>query len=275
MRDFQKLFDSAYVADSVSGSNIESDTERPKPPTHKPTRDVTPNTGNSTVSNGKYKKTVAKVILAIAIIIGLAFIVMEVIKDADFYVKEGDKLLKSEKHKDAIKLYTKAIKKDSELAQAYSRRSYAYYLINEYPDAITDCSKAIELDPVQQAPYEICAYANHEDIRQTKKYDSLRLKKAVDYAERAIDKGASIKKSALSNIYISLSYAYLNENNNREAIITAGIAIDLNPKNAAAYTNYGVGNYLGGDRKLGIESLRRAAALGSTKAAEILNKIEN
>ena len=50
------------------------------------------------------------------------------------------------KHAQAIQNYTKAIQLDSEFANAYHNRGWAYYLTNERDLALADIDKAIELD---------------------------------------------------------------------------------------------------------------------------------
>ena len=69
-------------------------------------------------------------------------------------LKEGDKLLYGKKdYREAIKLYTEALKFNPNLTEAYGQRGIAYYDLKNYKLAVDDLSKAIELNPKDKSAY--------------------------------------------------------------------------------------------------------------------------
>ena len=50
----------------------------------------------------------------------------------------------------AIEYYTKAIRVNPDNADTYAKRGNAEYLLGKYKEAVTDYSKAIELDPKRE-----------------------------------------------------------------------------------------------------------------------------
>ncbi len=65
-------------------------------------------------------------------------------------VNEGNKLGNDERWTEAIALYDQAILVDSEHAEAYNNRGYAYFKLGEYGRAIEDLSEAIRLKPKER-----------------------------------------------------------------------------------------------------------------------------
>ena len=62
------------------------------------------------------------------------------------YKEEGNKLFMKRNYKEAIEMYTKAIEK-SNMSIYHTNRALCYYKMQQWPMAIEDCRRAIELDP--------------------------------------------------------------------------------------------------------------------------------
>ena len=62
------------------------------------------------------------------------------------FKEEGNKLFMKRNYKEAIEMYTKAIEK-SNMSIYYTNRALCYFKLQQWPMAIEDCRRAIELDP--------------------------------------------------------------------------------------------------------------------------------
>ncbi|EIE84691.1 hypothetical protein RO3G_09401 [Rhizopus delemar RA 99-880] len=59
----------------------------------------------------------------------------------------GNKLFAEKRFEEAIKEYTSAIIKDSSVPVYYTNRALCYLKLEKYDQVISDCRRAIELDP--------------------------------------------------------------------------------------------------------------------------------
>jgi len=66
---------------------------------------------------------------------------------------KGQSLFRLDKFEEAITVFTEAIELSPEFADAYIDRAKVYSATKEYADAITDCTKAIEIEPSVNAYY--------------------------------------------------------------------------------------------------------------------------
>lgn len=62
------------------------------------------------------------------------------------FKEEGNKLFMKRNYKEAIEMYTKAIEK-SNMSIYYTNRALCHFKLQQWPMAIEDCRRAIELDP--------------------------------------------------------------------------------------------------------------------------------
>ncbi|GAB2232406.1 hypothetical protein Drorol1_Dr00011438 [Drosera rotundifolia] len=78
---------------------------------------------------------------------------------ADALKKLGNKAMQSELYVDAIERYTCAIALRENNAMFYCNRAAAYSHLQKYKDAISDCLKAIEIDPNYSKAYSRLGHA--------------------------------------------------------------------------------------------------------------------
>ena len=67
--------------------------------------------------------------------------------DSDDLFDAGNKLMKACRYRDAIKLYSDAIKAEPLDARAWANSGWAYYQLKDYQEAISRCNKALEIAP--------------------------------------------------------------------------------------------------------------------------------
>ena len=88
-------------------------------------------------------------------------------KDAEAYNNRGVAWQRKGDYDRAITDYTKAIELNPRFAEAYYNRGNAYYSKGQYDQAISDCNKALELNPKLPAAYNnrgiACYYKGEYD----------------------------------------------------------------------------------------------------------------
>lgn len=129
----------------------------------------------------------------------------------------------------AISDYTKALDLDQDYAQAYSNRGLAYYEKGEPDNAILDHSRAIKINPKLADAYNNRGLAH---------YDQGELEKAILDFATALDINP-YHYQAFSNI----GNVYRSAGNMKQAIACYDRAIQLNPSYAAAYYNRAIAYY--------------------------------
>ena len=72
---------------------------------------------------------------------------------AESYFKEAEQKYSSQNYKEAILLYSKAIKLDPEKVNYYLRRGFCHDVLKDYDSAIEDYSQVIRIDPKQKWAY--------------------------------------------------------------------------------------------------------------------------
>jgi len=120
----------------------------------------------------------------------------------------------------------KAIELDPKLAQAYGLRGLLHMISNQYPQALADYNKAIELDP-KYAP----AYLNRGLVYQ----------KSKQYPQALADYSKAIELDPkFANAYYNRGWIYQDSKQYPQALADYSKAIELDPKFAKAYYNRGV-----------------------------------
>ena len=157
-------------------------------------------------------------------------------KYPDAYIahnNRGDAYFKQGNLPQAISDYTRAIEIDPGLASAYDNRALAYAKQGNLTQAISDCTRAIEINH---------NYVGAYDNRGVIYYDKGNLPQAISDFTRAIEINPNIAK-----VYLNRGAAYGKQGNLPEAISDYTRAIEINPDYADAYDNrgaiyYGKGN---------------------------------
>lgn len=142
-------------------------------------------------------------------------------------VSEGWQLYYRKDFGGAIKLHSEAIELNPYNALAYYGRAYAYDELKNYPQAIADCTKAVQFD----SPCLVDAYNNRgEAYRKSGNYHAA----IADY-NKALELNSAYVKA-----YNNRGNAYLGLNQYERAIQDYDKAIELNPDYALAYYNRGL-----------------------------------
>ncbi len=156
---------------------------------------------------------------------------------------------------------TKAIEINPKDAVAYINRGIAYKKEGDYDKAISDYNRALEIDPMYAA-----AYSNLGSIYCDKKkeYD-----RAVSYFSKAIEINPGFAAA-----YYNRGNAYKNKNNNDLAISNYNLAIQINPKYANAYYNRAHSYYNKHEYEKAREDVNKAESLGQVADLEFLEDLK-
>jgi tetratricopeptide (TPR) repeat protein len=169
---------------------------------------------------------------------------------ADIYSNRGNVYSDLGQLTQAISDYTKAIELNPKLAEAYSNRGTAYDKLGEYTQAISDYNKAIELNPKLAE-----AYYNRGTA-----YDKLgQHTQAISDCTKAIELNPK-----LAQAYSNRGAAYADLGQHTQAISDYTKAIELNPKFAEAYSNRGVAYCRLGEPEEAKKDLLKAVELNPT-----------
>ncbi|MDE6625675.1 MAG: tetratricopeptide repeat protein [Lachnospiraceae bacterium] len=142
-----------------------------------------------------------------------------------FYHSRGYTYNKLGENEKGISDYNKAIELKPDYAEAYNNRGYSYCNMGENEKGISDFNKAIELKPDDAG-----VYSNRGCI-----YDDMgEYKKAISDYNKAIE-----LKPDYAETYNNRGYSYYNMGEYEKAISDYNKAIELKPDYAEAYNNRG------------------------------------
>ena len=65
----------------------------------------------------------------------------------DAMLADGKNLLKNEAYQQAVECFTSVIEADPNFAEGYNQRAIAYFMLEEWSQAIRDCKRTISLNP--------------------------------------------------------------------------------------------------------------------------------
>ena len=65
----------------------------------------------------------------------------------DRMLEDGKNLLKNEAYQQAVECFTAVIETDPNFAEGYNQRAIAYFMLEEWSQAIRDCKRTISLNP--------------------------------------------------------------------------------------------------------------------------------
>ncbi len=169
-------------------------------------------------------------------------------KEFSFHLWRGLALENLGRYVDAVESYTLALE-IAELSLGYKYRGDAYSSLQQYPEAIADYSRIIEINPEDPLPYNNRGntYSKLENYEQ-----------AIEDYNRAIQLNPKD-----GDFYNNRGNAYSNLANYEEAIENYNRAIQLNPEDGDFYNNRG--NAYGNleNYEQAIENYNRAIQLDS------------
>lgn len=175
------------------------------------------------------------------------------------YFWQGNRHYYAKQYEEAIDSYTKAIKKQGNVAQFYINRGAAFHKLDNYEQALSDYNKAIELNPEYVNAYynRGTTYSDMGEKEQALSDYNRVIKLDPEDAEAYNNRGniyldMGEKEQALSDynraIELNTEYAeaYYNRGNiykdmgeKEQALSNYSRAIELNPEDAFAYNNRG------------------------------------
>ncbi|KAI8369815.1 hypothetical protein EDC96DRAFT_503481 [Choanephora cucurbitarum] len=107
--------------------------------------------------------------------------------EAEQHKANGNKLFSERRFEEAIKEYTSAIIKDSTIGVYYTNRALCYSKLEKYDQVVSDCRKAIEIDPSLVKAYYLIGQAltekkqHGEALNKLKKGYELAIVQKVKY----------------------------------------------------------------------------------------------
>ena len=162
--------------------------------------------------------------------------------------KQGTEAIKRAEYQKAVDALSEAIKIDEDYGDAFLQRCYSRYKLEQFRDAIADCTEAFRLDPKNAEAYYLRGVIRSENLGDNRK--------AVSDFDQAIVLDAKH------------AWAYLKRGNARFRLgdKTGGLndysrAISIDPKAGDAYFNRGIARYNTGDKDGAAEDFRQAAKL--------------
>lgn len=199
------------------------------------------------------------IILFFVVIISMASVMSETLTATDVGQENYNTAIESinkKKYVPALKALNKAIEQDANNSLYYfTRAKLRYEAFKDYPGAIADFKKVVELDSNYKGVYSELAYVSlfNKDVKSTKEYLSkaevqnpedikIFLTQALIYIENMnFSKAVEVYDKAIelypndSDLYLRRGYAKSYMRRYRSAIKDYDKAIELNPKNYAAY----------------------------------------
>ena len=171
----------------------------------------------------------------------------------------GFAYLNKKEYDKAISDFTKAIEIDPNYPFAYANRGLAYTYRKDLTRAILDYNKAIELEP-KLAVYTNrgCAYANQGNISQ-----------AISDFTKAIELNPNDAYA-----YTNRGLAYASQKNFAQAISDSAKAIEINPKYAEAYYSRGLAYCGTKEYDKAQQDMHKAQELGYVIDPKILDAIK-
>ena len=180
-------------------------------------------------------------------------------KFAKVYYNSGNAKYRLKDYSGAISDYTKAINLDPDYAEAYTNRGAAKRLVKDYSGAISDCTKAINL-----TPDDFIAYNNRGNAKNN----------LNDFTGAISDYTKAIENDgAYTNAYLNRGYVKDHElKDHIGAIIDYTKAIEIEPDNVLVYYNRGIAKGNLDDMEGACSDWRKASSLGDEDAAEFVKE---
>lgn len=166
------------------------------------------------------------------------------------------------RYQDAIIEINKVIEKDPRNPNLYVNRSDLYSSLRQFPNAIADCTKAIEIDPKFWWAYQKRAFAYSETPQQ---YEA-----AMRDCAKCVEQTPKNPKNPGS--YMNRALVELKFQKYSDAVADYTHAIDISPDNGAAY-GWRAKAYSGmGKLELAQKDLDKASNLGYSDRGDYFSK---
>lgn len=188
----------------------------------------------------------------IVVDINYVLFIIDKFAGAGHLLKEMNVITKASKIQEKIDSWNGEIVKDATNAEAYNRRGLAYFSLGNLDNALTDFSKAVELDS-KTANYlfnQATVMAINNEFEDARNILSKAIEVNPQYAEAYYNRG---------KINADL-------NNLGEAIHDFTKAIEINSGYSQAYNNRGVAKNILTGSKEGCADMKKAMELGSERA---------
>ena len=150
------------------------------------------------------------------------------------FMAEAEKYYNDKNYEEAVKCYDEIIKIDSAFKDAYNNRGLSYKNLGRYEEAITDFTKAIEIDiKVNTNPTYKEAYNNRGNL-----YNNLgRYEEAVLDFDKVIELNTN---PTFKEVYNNRGFSYAKLEKYEEAVSDYTKAIEIDDKYIEAYNNRGI-----------------------------------
>ncbi len=154
------------------------------------------------------------------------FSLFSCVKDPAFYFNRGNNYFKRGQYDEAISDYTKALEIDPKFTEAYHNRGTAYGKKGRYDEAISDFTKALEINPRFAEAYRSRGSA-YDDKGQ--------------YDEAISDYNKALEMNPGDGLaYYNRGIAYAHKGQYDEAISDYIKVLEIDPKDAWTYNNRGI-----------------------------------
>lgn len=172
---------------------------------------------------------------------------IEVEDNAGSYLELADQMLDQERYGQALSYYTKVIRLDRSVDEAFLGRSIAYHEIGRIEDSIADLNVFILRNPNHSMAY---VYRGVRYMAQG----------AIEYAEENLLKAIEINpRNAQAFDDLGVLYAQLGQID--IAMKLFGQALHIDPYNEMAYHNLAIGHYLLEENEKALAAVNRALRL--------------
>lgn len=163
------------------------------------------------------------------------------------YSRKGLAYYKLEEYENALECFEKALGIDSNYAFAHNAKGLVYFQLRKYDEAIKCHNKAIELDPSDKWPFENRGYA----FLHQKKYEE-----AIKDFNEALKRDEKFLNAYRDR---ALAYEMLNKYDKAENDIEA--AIEINPKSIKSHEILSKIQIIKGDYENALNTIKRAYSL--------------
>ena len=149
--------------------------------------------------------------------------------------KQGSEAITRAEYQKAEDAFSEAIKIDADYGDAFLKRCYARYKLEQFRDAVADCTEAFRLDPKSAEAYYLRGVIRSESLGDNRK--------AVSDFDQAI-----VLDPKYASAYLKRGNARFRLGDQKGGLNDYSRAISLDPSAGDAYYNRGIARYNTGDK---------------------------